>query len=52
MDLHHLNDESIDLICTHPPYAKIIKYMARYPLIVSKHLNIALPAYYPDQQPF
>ncbi|MCK9575553.1 MAG: DNA methyltransferase [Clostridia bacterium] len=25
-DLYKLNDESIDLVCTHPPYANIIKY--------------------------
>jgi DNA modification methylase len=25
-DLHFINTESIDLICTHPPYADIIKY--------------------------
>ena len=25
-NLHFLKDESIDLICTHPPYANIIKY--------------------------
>src|SRR5699024_3581639 len=25
-DLSFLDDESIDLICTHPPYADIIKY--------------------------
>lgn len=25
-DLNFLKDESIDLICTHPPYADIIKY--------------------------
>lgn len=25
-NLHELKDESIDLICTHPPYANIIKY--------------------------
>ena len=25
-DLHFIKDSSIDLICTHPPYANIIKY--------------------------
>lgn len=25
-DLHFISDDSIDLICTHPPYANIIKY--------------------------
>ena len=25
-DLHFMKDSSIDLICTHPPYANIIKY--------------------------
>ena len=26
VDLHFIKDNSIDLICTHPPYANIIKY--------------------------
>ena len=25
-DLHFMKDEHIDFICTHPPYANIIKY--------------------------
>jgi len=25
-NLHFIGDESIDLVCTHPPYANIIKY--------------------------
>lgn len=34
-DLHFLSDESIDLICTHPPYADMIKY--------SKDLELDIP---------
>ena len=26
IDLHFIKDERIDFICTHPPYADIIKY--------------------------
>lgn len=26
LDLNFIQDKSIDLICTHPPYANIIKY--------------------------
>ncbi len=28
LNMHFLKDESIDLICTHPPYSNIIKYSA------------------------
>ena len=30
-NLHFISDESIDLICTHPPYADIIKYSEDIP---------------------
>ena len=30
-DLYFIDDESIDLICTHPPYANIIKYSEDIP---------------------
>lgn len=38
-DLHFISDESIDLICTHPPYANIIQYSEDIPEDLS-HLPV------------
>ena len=38
-NLDMLENESIDLICTHPPYANIIKYSENIPNDIS-HLNV------------